>query len=345
LIGHASAVNIVTIHSAVVPLMNHQVFRSRDYDETCTFLQKKELGFSAIKERSADHRLDARINAVYLPNMYISYTQYGVPVEISACSSRGDYALYVPVQGQIESVIGNKAVSCRQGEAVVASPLRDQSTLSSAECGRFILSIARDTMVRQLAALLGHSVTEALVFDPQINLSNGDGRILMDAIELAVRDFDRAGSMLWNPIMTAQFEQWIATGLLLSQSHNYSGALRKQDRSVAPKDVIKAIDYIHANLHLPITLSDIVAASGIPGRTLYKHFQDFKGIPPLAYVRKSRIERAREELLRSNGDATVTEIAARWGFEHPGRFSVEYRKRFGERPSETLARPGKTVLC
>lgn len=32
----------------------------------------------------------------------------------------------------------------------------------------------------------------------------------------------------------------------------------------------------------------------------------------------------------------MTAIAMGWGFTHMGRFAVEYRKRFGESPSETL---------
>jgi len=33
---------------------------------------------------------------------------------------------------------------------------------------------------------------------------------------------------------------------------------------------------------------------------------------------------------------TVTATAERWGFGHLGEFSVMYRKRFGESPSQTL---------
>ena len=35
---------------------------------------------------------------------------------------------------------------------------------------------------------------------------------------------------------------------------------------------------------------------------------------------------------------TVTQVAERWGFHHLGSFAVEYRKRWGEAPSETLRR-------
>ena len=37
-------------------------------------------------------------------------------------------------------------------------------------------------------------------------------------------------------------------------------------------------------------------------------------------------------------EESITEIAGRWGFSHMGRFAVEYRKRFGEPPSQTLRR-------
>jgi transcriptional regulator GlxA family with amidase domain len=42
---------------------------------------------------------------------------------------------------------------------------------------------------------------------------------------------------------------------------------------------------------------------------------------------------------------TVTEIATGFGFVELGRFSVEYRKMFGESPSKTLQRSSSPKLC
>jgi transcriptional regulator GlxA family with amidase domain len=85
-------------------------------------------------------------------------------------------------------------------------------------------------------------------------------------------------------------------------------------------------------------LPDIVAASGIPGRTLLKHFRDFRGTSPMRYLRRARFERVHQALHSASTDDGVTQIALAHGFTHMGRFSVEYQKQFGESPSATLRR-------
>ena len=42
--------------------------------------------------------------------------------------------------------------------------------------------------------------------------------------------------------------------------------------------------------------------------------------------------------MRGGKGVTVSDIASRCGFPHLGRFSSQYRQRYGERPSQTLAR-------
>jgi AraC-like DNA-binding protein len=191
---------------------------------------------------------------------------------------------------------------------------------------------------RHLGALLGEPLKLPLVFAARVSLREGWGRSFARFARLALAELQRPRSILLEPTVAGSFRELVATTLLLHQPHNYAEALRRLERPVTPRDVKRAVEYIEANLDTEIGLPEIVAACGVPGRTLIKHFRDFKGISPMRYLRNARYERVREALSRAEPEQSVTEIALRYGFAHMGRFSVEYRIRFGESPSQTLRR-------
>ena len=59
----------------------------------------------------------------------------------------------------------------------------------------------------------------------------------------------------------------------------------------------------------------------------------------MKYVKQMRLECAQRTLLAAEpGTTTVTTIAMDHGFYQLGRFSADYRRVFGELPSETLGR-------
>jgi transcriptional regulator GlxA family with amidase domain len=171
-----------------------------------------------------------------------------------------------------------------------------------------------------------------------MDLTTGYGRSLAKHVLMAAASLDEEESVLLDPITMSAFEQFIMTALLMSHPHNYSDALRRLERRIAPRDVRRAVDYIEANLDQPITVADLVAATGVAGRTLFMHFKEFKGVSPMRYLRNARLRQVRQLLLRADPEMNVTEIAMSRGFMHMGRFSVAYRTLFGESPSETLKR-------
>ncbi|MGA9539901.1 MAG: helix-turn-helix domain-containing protein, partial [Methyloceanibacter sp.] len=65
------------------------------------------------------------------------------------------------------------------------------------------------------------------------------------------------------------------------------------------------------------------------------------GVNMLEAINIRRLEKAHALLERAGPDQTVTSIATHLGFFELGRFAVRYRKRFGEKPSETLGRRAK----
>lgn len=94
-----------------------------------------------------------------------------------------------------------------------------------------------------------------------------------------------------------------------------------------------------ASVDEPLHVSALCYIIGVSERTLRKAFHRVHGIPPCRHLRMLRLSHARRAL--SSADNTlvkVTEIAMSFGFAELGRFSVEYKKAFGESPSQTLYR-------
>jgi AraC-like DNA-binding protein/tetratricopeptide (TPR) repeat protein len=116
------------------------------------------------------------------------------------------------------------------------------------------------------------------------------------------------------------------------------GAERVMGRELLPRGLKKAIEWLEAEPARPWRVGELAALCGVAPRTLQKHFHRFLDQAPLAFLRDLRFDRARRELLRGVHDTSITEIATRCGFVHLGRFAIQYRRRYGESPSETLRR-------
>jgi AraC-like DNA-binding protein len=111
------------------------------------------------------------------------------------------------------------------------------------------------------------------------------------------------------------------------------------DALAAPRNakVRAAIDYLHAHVQEPITISALAEVAGLSNRALQQSFRRTVEQSPMAYLRDVRLGRVHEELQQSEPKSSnVGSVARSWGFTHMGRFSADYAKRFGEYPSETL---------
>jgi transcriptional regulator GlxA family with amidase domain len=87
-----------------------------------------------------------------------------------------------------------------------------------------------------------------------------------------------------------------------------------------------------------LRVAHITEAAAVSARTLYRAFARHRGVPPIASLRRSRLEEMRRRLEAGAAEATVTSVALDCGFSHLGRLAAYYRRCFGERPSETLRR-------
>jgi AraC-like DNA-binding protein len=115
-----------------------------------------------------------------------------------------------------------------------------------------------------------------------------------------------------------------------------AGVAAVPKRPLEPFFLKRADRYVAERLGEPLSIEDLARHCGVSWKTLQKAFGDFRGVTPVAHVRNTRLDAARKAL--DAGDATVAEVAARYGFRSTTTFSLEYRKRFGIPPSRTKRR-------
>jgi AraC-like DNA-binding protein len=313
------------------------ILHSRDLEEARAFLAARAIALDPSGPARSHSRFEVRYNGAYLPRMWLGYIAYGTPVALRPSTVRGDYWVHCPIEGGFTSERAGERIDCDARRGLVASPTRSHVIKSVPGAARLSLQLHGDALQRHLALLLGAPVERALEFDLALALDAGAGRSLAGLLRYAAAELGRGADSTWGGRVAAEFEELAMTQLLYGQPHTHSVALRRRERPMAPRDVKRALDYIHENVREPIGLADLVAVAGVAGRTLLKHFRDFQGVSPMRYVRRLRLEGVRNELARG-GDEPVTAVALRWGFEHAGRFAVEYRRAYGETPSATRAR-------
>ena len=311
-------------------------FHTRDADEARAFLSSKD--YELDLSRSDARQTDLRINGVYLPGAYVGYYQFGAPIVARTHAACHDYWINLPLEEAIEATIGAETLICGPQRGFVSSPTLQYVVRTQGAGARVHVQITEERMNRQVTALLGTPLSEPVVFTASIDLTKGHGRSLGNCVGLAISDLEGGDALANNPIATGLFEECITTKLLLEHPNNYSDALHRIQKSIAPASVKRAVEFMNAELGSPLGISEIAAAAGVAGRTLFKHFKDAHGASPMQYLRNARFEKVHEALLRAERTESVTAIALRWGFSHLGRFAVEYRQRYGEPPSQTLSR-------
>lgn len=119
-----------------------------------------------------------------------------------------------------------------------------------------------------------------------------------------------------------------------------AGGLPGTPAAPAPRDLRRRerlLAHVDAHLHQPLTLESLAGAVALSPRQFSDWTQRQFGLPPMAWLRRHRLERARQRLLGHPEDE-VTEVALAHGFAHLGRFSQYYKEAYAELPRDTRRR-------
>jgi AraC family ethanolamine operon transcriptional activator len=86
-----------------------------------------------------------------------------------------------------------------------------------------------------------------------------------------------------------------------------------------------------------VVVADMAAAADVSERTLRAAFHEYYGAGPVHYLKLRRLNQVRRALRAAEPEeVTVTQVLLHHGVLQFGRFASQYRRLFGESPSETL---------
>ncbi|MFB9908440.1 AraC family transcriptional regulator [Allokutzneria oryzae] len=319
------------------PLSGHPLLRTRDLDEA-----REQITRSFCPHRldlvGTGARLNATQNGVRVGRISLHYLDYGADVRIRAESMDEFFLVQIPQAGSAEIHCGRQHVTTGTTLASVPNPTDDVDMLLRKGTPQLIVRLDREAVESRLHQLLGRPPRGVLRFDLGMDLEEPAARAWLAQVRWLRSAIEAPAPP--SPPVVEHLEQSLVTGLLLGQRSNFSDALHADQAASMPRTVRRAVELIEGHAAEPLTVEDLAEAVGVGVRALQGGFRRHLDTTPMAYLREVRLSRVHDELRAAdpNTVTTVTEVAARWGFWHPGRFAAAYRQRYGETPSSTLQR-------
>ena len=147
--------------------------------------------------------------------------------------------------------------------------------------------------------------------------------------------------------LTVTEETMRRTGAVLEEGLAISAArlFADRDRTASPRGrlsferarvVSEVEEFLASAGSEPVYVTDLCERLRLSERTLRYIFEEQFGASPIRVLRSRRLCEVRRALRSAPPGTRVSAVAGRFGFWHLGQFATDYRKLFGERPSETL---------
>ena len=315
------------------------VLQSSDLDETRDHIARiyKPHDLTVLGARQ---RVSARMHHRALgPAVSLNRLAHGAAVRIDPDRLDDFFLVQMPLSGSARVWHQNTQHTCAVGQATVLSPMDAVRMEWSEGCDQFMLRIDKRRLSEVAQALTGQQELgpgQEPRLAQRFDLLSGRGAHWWQLMHYLARLMQPSTGGPCSGLHTASLEDHVLAALL-QVTWPQADTVRSVPSGAPPK-LQQLEDFIQAHLDQPLTVADLARSVRSSVRLVQQLFAREHGTTPGAYIRTRRLERVRHDLLHPLPGARVSQTAARWGFEHMGRFAAAYLQAFGESPSATLAR-------
>ena len=282
--------------------------------------------------------IDTRIFFRRFGGIGLGRLSYGCDITIDPGVLGSFTMIQIPIRGGEVIEFGSRQVRSTPSQATVINAHIPCRIHHRKDTEKLVMRIDRGLLERVCQRQLGRTLQSPIEFKSELDLDTPQGQRWLRMVGWIYDNLSNEDEL--PQMLSAQFEEALVTGLLTCQPNNYSDELCSDDNlSIAPSFVKRVERYIEEHAQEAISITEMAEHVGVSSRSLFAGFRRFRNTSPMLYLKEVRLRHVHEELRQSSaGSTTVTAVAFRWGFSHLGHFTADYKRRFGESPSETLMR-------
>lgn len=306
-------------------------YRTDDLDEA----DAPQLAYGSLRRTCLGRGpLGMRATRVFLAGSAIGWSETAIGQLVRA-NPRVSVA-HIPLRGTVTYAIGRRHFDAARGQVVILGSGTEYSVTHSASTP--ILAVVADEVALAAELALRGLGRSAAAHAPATVLSGPEVLAKLGSIleELgSIPAVDPQGETAIQ--LRTRINGWLAAAL---EAKIGRAALR----STSARRLRRAEAWIDANLGEPISLGRLCAVAGLEASALRRSFYKHRDMSPSEWVRMRRMAAARFRLIEADEGVKVIDVMHDCGLTHAGRFSCEYRERYGESPSATRSRASRTGL-
>jgi AraC-like DNA-binding protein len=321
--------------SMTAPLSSFGVMRTRDVEAARGTL-RDTYGATHFDLRGRSSRFQAQANFVKLDNLALSYCHYNEQVHLSFPGA-SFVRQQICIGGSGRTAFGNHRIDVDKTNWSAVIPAGADMRFEYLPTFRqVVVWIEMAVLEKALTSILGTTRYE-MSFNSQCDVRSPALQSLRRSVAFIMSELEICGDQS-SPVALAEMQDMAVARFLYSHQPDLIQSVGNRLQSPSGKQMRLLEDYLIAHWNEPITVDRLAQVANVGARSIFRYFKTTRGCSPLEFVKILRLEHARTALQSPRQVTTVSAEALRCGFNNMGHFAKDYRKRFGELPSQTLAR-------